>query len=224
MPWVLPTFNRSAQLHRVMEQIRSVGCSTPGFIIINGDPQEYYDNPPWLPDNWFVQVQPTNLGICQTLERFFRNNPNEAWYGLICDDEYVFTPGWDEILPREAWPWNIAYGNDNWRSLERIHTYVTWGGDLLRAVGFWALPGLWHWYFDNVWEVIAKEFGLAKWCQDVQTEHRHWAAGAALRDNTYQVGASRHLLDRQCYTKWLEKDWPKLRGRLEGIVPAKHGD
>lgn len=220
MVWLLPTYNRPEKCQAVLDQIIEVGCSTPGVVIVNGPTTTGHDYPPlFLPDGWRVVTLTENIGVCGAMQWYFTENPHDDFYGLICDDEYVFTPGWDVILTRAAGAGKIAFGNDGWQSGDvangkRQHGYVTWGGDLVRAVGFLSLPGLWHWYHDDVWEAIADAAGLNVFCSEVRVEHRHYRAGAAPKDATYLAGESRAAEDRGTYMKWRMSGFSDVMQRI----------
>lgn len=210
MGWVLPTYNRPEKCQAVLDQIISVGCSTQGTVIVNGS------NYPKLriPHGWDVEYLPENIGVCGAMQHYFKTHPDEDFYGLICDDEYVFTEGWDEILTSACKPHHISFGNDGWQSGRRQHGYVTWSGELVRDVGFLSLPGLWHWFHDDVWETIARELDLNRFCKDVRVEHRHYRAGKAERDETYILGSSRNTDDAQVFANWFHNEKPALIQRL----------
>lgn len=212
--WILPTMGRATQCQEVVNSAMAGGISTPGIVLVNGPEQTELYRSLRLPGDWSIAQLPQNLGICGALNLAFTSFRDEAWYGLVCDDEFVFTPQFDLKLVSAAGSWAIAHGNDGWRSEKRIHTYVVFGGDLIRLTGWWALPGLWHWYFDDVWEMIAQEFKLRRFCRDVQTQHRHFAAGQAPIDATYQSGESRTEQDKVRFHQWKEDDWPGLRDKL----------
>lgn len=212
--WFLPTMGRAARCQEVMDAALAAGISTPGMILVNGPQEAEWYQALTLPPRWSMDLLPENLGICGALNLAFHQFPNEPWYGLVCDDEFVFTQGFNLKLVAATERIGIAHGNDGWRSEKRIHTYVVFGGDLLRQTGWWALPGLWHWYFDDVWETIAQEFGLRRFCRDVQTEHRHYATGRAPNDATYQSGESRSEQDKERFRHWKESEWPQLRRSL----------
>ena len=72
----------------------------------------------------------------------------------------------------------------------------------MRRIGFLSLPGLWHWYHDDVWEYIAARDNLNVFCSEVRVEHRHYRAKKAAKDATYQMGESRKHHDREVFFKW----------------------
>jgi hypothetical protein len=211
--WCMPVM-RPEQTQNVLDQMVACGLSTPGIVIANGPGFASIK----LPDAWDIYYPPQNLGLCGSLNLFYRTFPDCDWYGIVCDDEFVFTDGFDKILPEAAGRWKISHGNDGWKSQDRIHTYSVTGGSLIRAIGWWALPGLWHWYFDDVWEMLAADLNIRVWCQDVKTEHRHHMAGKAEFDATYKLGESRSVEDRHIFETWKSTEYPRLRERLRTLM------
>ena len=189
--------------------------STPGVVIVNGPQRIDEYRRMRLPQSWVMIELPENIGICGGLNHAFRRFPFEKWYGLVCDDELVFTKGFDKTLIDAAGRWGVAHGNDGWRAAYRLWTYVVYPGDLLRTVGYWSPPGLFHWYFDDTWEEIAREFGLKRFCQDVKTEHEHTDNGKVSIDETYAVGRSRADHDKARFERWKSEEWPTIRERLK---------
>ena len=218
--WILPTMSRPVACQAVIDSMVAANLSTPGLVIVNGDPGNAYRSIR-LPAKWSIITFEDNRGVCGAMNWAFEQFPRADFYALVCDDEFVFTEQFDLKLIEAAGRWNIAHGNDGWQSETRIHTYATWGGELIRAVGWWSLPGLWHWYFDDCWELIASEFGLRRFCRDVLTEHRHYTAGRATFDPTYQAGQSRAGQDQAVFEDWKRDEWPALRGRLRQIRCSK---
>ena len=219
--WFLISMGRPDQCGRVVKSMRDCGISTHGKLIVNGTDDEMAYRSIILPPNWSIEVLPKNIGVCGAMAKAFRDHPTEDCYSLICDDEFVETPGFDSRLIQSAGRWGISHGNDRQmtdRPEEWLHTYATYGGDLVRAVGWWPLPGLWHGYFDNAWQTIAKEFGLRRYCRDVLTTHINTWHGTAENDDTYKAGRDPAEKDRQRFEQWLRDEWPGLRKKLASIL------
>lgn len=216
--WVMPSLNRPDRAQAAIDTMIACQVSTPGLVIVNGPQQREVYERLRLPSNWEIHHLPSNVGVCSALNLAFRFHPSEPWYGLVCDDEHVLTSGFDRILIEAAGSWNIAHGDDGWKSKDRIWTYVVCGGELLRTLGWWSLPGLFHTYHDDVQEVIAKELGLKRWCRDVHTKHVHWEQGQAVDDATYQLGRSRWQQDQQRFDVWKRNEWPAVKERLTGMI------
>lgn len=215
----MPTMDRPNRAQSAIDSIIACQVSTPGIVIVNGPLQREDYERLRLPLGWTIEFLPQNIGVCAALNHVFRRHPVEQWYGLACDDEHVFTPSFDRILIESAGRWNFAHGNDGWKSERRIWTYVVVGGDLLRTLGWWSLPGLWHCYHDDVQETIAAELGLKRWCRDVNTKHVHWEKGAT-DDLTYQTGRSRWDEDAERFGLWKSHEWPSLKRRLQREIAA----
>lgn len=219
--WLLPTYRRPSKCGEVLKAINYVGVSSPGLVLVNGTDDEKAYRALKLPPGWMMEILPVNIGLCGAMNWTFHHYPNEPFYGLICDDEYVYTTGWDQRLIEAADTKYIAHGNDKWQSGKRMHAYVTWGGDLLRQIGWWALPGLWHWFHDDAWEQIASGLNIVKFCEDVYCEHKHYLAGKAEKDKTYLAGESRMMNDRQVYQAWLLTQYPELKRKLPLLYQDK---
>lgn len=215
--WLLPTYRRPDKCAEVIRCLTFTGCTTPGIVVVNGtDDVEAYQKIK-LPSNWQMAIMPNNIGVCGAMNWAFYAYPNDAFYGLICDDEYVYSSDWDKKLIQAAGSNGVAHGNDKWQSGKRMHAYVTWGGDLVREVGFWALPGLWHWYHDNVWEQLMSGRTVTTFCQDVLCEHKHYIANKAKKDITYATGESRAAQDQLVFQKWAfsPTGYPAMRDKLD---------
>lgn len=219
--WFLISMGRPEQCGRVIRSMMNCGLSTPGRLVVNGTADEAAYRQIELPNNWNIEVLPQNLGVCGAMAKMFRDYPTEDCYSLVCDDEFVETPGFDVRLMEAAGRWGIAHGNDRQmtdRPEEWLHTFATYGGDLVRAVGWWPLPGLWHCFFDNTWQLIAKEFGLRRYCRDVLTTHINTWDESAPMDATYVAGRQPSHLDEARFQQWKRDEWPIQCGRLRAII------
>lgn len=214
MAWLLPTYRRPERCAEVIRCINYVGCSTPGTVLVNGtdDVKEYQKIK--LPKDWQMVILPQNIGCCGAMNWYFNKYPNEDFYGLICDDELVYSTDWDKTLIAAAGTKYIAHANDGWQSGKRNHLYTTFGGDYLRLLGYWALPGLWHWFFDNCHENLSAGLNNTRFCQDVKGAHKHYLAGKAEKDYTYESGESRNGMDQMIFQDWMINQYPALKRKL----------
>lgn len=128
--------------------------------------------------------------------------PDEDCYARIDDDVVAHTVGWDQTLHDAAGPWGISYPDDGVQG-EKLATHPFIGGDLLRAFGFWALPGLSHLYTDTVWDFIGRQYGNLVYRHDVFLEHRHWCVGKSERDHTYDKPKAAQ--DRARFQQWISE-------------------
>lgn len=156
-----------------------------------------------LPRGWGILHMPVNLGICGAMRHIFDNFPDQPFYGLICDDEFIETQDWDKQLIAAAGRMHLAHANNGDTSKVNPHGFMTFGGDLVRAVGCLAPKGLWHWYIDAFWEIIIKRCDLRIFCKDVLMTEVHHKRGTAPYDETYQAGERLKDEDQKWFIDWL---------------------
>src|SRR5262245_47789154 len=145
--WILPSYKRPERCKEVLAACVAKGMSTPGILIINGDPEGYDFE---LPDGWTRHHEASNIGFAAALNRGVELAPDRPWYGVLSDDTYPETDGWDLALIEAAGSNNIAHCNDQWHAdLGRAAGIVVIGGVLTRALGFLTVPGTWHCYCDD---------------------------------------------------------------------------
>lgn len=200
--WLLPTHNRPERCQAVLDAISEMGCTTRGVVLVNGGTlHAYQDVRP--PQGWGIVFKSENLGLCGAMQWCFETFPDEPFYGQVTDDEYVRTPGWDKLLSEAAGRWYVAHGKNHAKSTELPHGFMTFGGDLVRAVGWWEPPELWHWYSEAFWDVIGKRLGLMRPCPEVLIEEKHYSTGKVEFDETNRLGEMHKDRDQELFIAWL---------------------
>jgi hypothetical protein len=147
---------------------------------------------------WTVEIGPRRpLGALYN--DFFADHGGEAWYGFICDDVVPETPGWDWSLIERAGNDGMAVPSGGHEDYVGSPHFVL-GGDLVRSIGWLALPGLDRIFIDTVWEKIAEKRGVLRFTSDVVLTHYHFSNGKALMDATYRKHHKTE--DRAIYESW----------------------
>ena len=200
--WILPSYRRPEQCKQVVRRLIDKGCTTPGVLFVNGQDSEGYDEIP-LPKGWFLHEHLENLGVCGALRLMFKTYPDEPFYGLICDDEFIETDEWDKTLIEAAGRWNLAHVNNGDTSLRWPHGFMTWGGDLVRAVGNLAPESMWHMFFDMYWNHLGRQCDLIKFCKDVHMKELHYTRGTASLDETNLAAQKYNQDDERWYSQWM---------------------
>jgi hypothetical protein len=90
-------------------------------------------------------------------------------------------------------------------------------------LGYLAIPGLWHYYWDDFTEAIAADLDGRKFLQDVKSEHKHHYAGTAPDDETYQIGRSKWGEDQSVFEAWKRDEWPSQRERIKSLMGETNG-
>lgn len=174
-------------LRRFIQAYRATGATAHVFVRIdNDDPQQqaYMDlmaGAEW-PHTWKLSVGP-RMKCPEACEWFFQLFPKEPYYSLFGDDVVPETRGWDQTLIAAAGTKRVSYGRDPKVWPRAPHPVV--GGDLVRAVGYYALPGVLHWYMDTLWEWLAQKTGRLVQCPNVMTPHYNPDLGNGQNDQTY---------------------------------------
>lgn len=231
MVWILPTISRPRQTAEVLRRIIEHGCSTPGYVVVEGDGEGYGHLP--MPQNWGViftrHFTDKKLGAIGTFNFAFNLFPNEPWYGFMSDDEFLMPESaldWDERLVNAAGRWDIAHG---WESLNQgkrgMHGYPCIGGDLVRAVGYLGVSTCWHSFgIDSMWEWLTapRSFGGGDCCRsyyvpEVKIEHRHYRLGTAENDQCYKNADDHFEEDRVAFAEWQKNEMQKIGERVRSL-------
>lgn len=217
MTWFLPTFGRPERCQETLNSIIAAECTTPGVVLIDGC--DGYDDIE-LPPGWTAVKFSDNRGQLVRLNEALAAYPDEPWYGIMHDDFHVVTKHWDQVLVREAGKLGIANANDGWNS--SIHGgpqgSIVFGGDLMRAIGWFSPPGIFHMGAEGAWSKIVATFRNWTYCPDTIVEHRHAWNDKAPLDETYRHEYASMEVDR---AKWDEfATGPEMRAALERVAKA----
>lgn len=210
--WLLPSRGRYLMCEEALFACEQTGMTSRAVCIIDSR-EHLYPHLPHFGDNWEIIRAPWDMAECM---RFvLRNYPDEDFYGWIADDMRPRTQGWDTQLEAAAGRWGLATCRDNLfdHSPHFRKTLLCgamcWGGDLVRGIGFWALPGVNQGAIDDLWSQIMRD-GLGTgltFMKDVLVEHLHWRNGSRLQDAT--DNHKRDGVDRIKKDFKIAKDWWK---------------
>jgi len=187
--WLLPSVGRPAAAAQVLEACAEMGMTHQGYLWADGDD---YTNVK-LPKNWTLIQRDENRGIGPVMNDFFDSFPDASHYGWLADDTPPRTEHFDQHLVAAAGDFGLAYAHDGgYRSCPgfdesiargvELTAGLVWAGDLLRAVGWWALPGLRQAYVDVVWCDLISAHNLARYTPSVTVEHLQWRMGKRAKD------------------------------------------
>lgn len=233
--WVLPTLSRPKQCAEVLRRIRDSGCTSPGIVFINGhnSPHDYFgtdsdDKLSFIPDGWQIICVSQNIGCIGALNEVFKDFPNEPYYAFIADDEMLSEDSprdWDQRLIAAAGDWKIAHGYEPWNHGKRCQGFPVWGGKLIRAVGYWALPTTWHNFgLDSHWEWLnaPPAFGGGGlynlvYLPEIKIHHDR-AKPDLIIDECYKLADSAMEKDRQPFWNWVMHDLKPTAERVRSAM------
>ena len=192
--------------------------TSPGVVYIDGDEDGLYDDIK-VPGNWTVH-RADHAGLSEALRWCLRTFPNEQSYGWLADDMLPGTSEWDKKLEQAAGSRCMSQADDRWSFVRDPRSARNgieptagqcWGGDLIRAVGWWALPGTFQAGTDVAWARLVHRLGRMRFCDDVVVEHRHWRRGVRKRD---RLDTDMHDANGHPHTEQdLERLWGWLGSR-----------
>lgn len=113
---------------------------------------------------------------------------------LGADDLIFQTPGWDLYMMgtlKEMGGTGYVYPDDKRRYDVPEHPLIS--TDIVQGLGWFAEPGLAHFYVDNVWGELGKRLSLIRFCPRAIVEHKHYTVTEGVtRDATYSTAETAH--------------------------------
>jgi hypothetical protein len=173
---------------QVLDAIERLQDGTPGLLWMDGCD---YPNIR-LPHGWdkITGIEHRNIGAI--MQQVYADHPNLPWYGWMSDDCIPLTACFDTTLVAEAGKWGLAYPDDAWlkgqrddgSGLPNMTSIAVWGGETVRAAGFWSPPGMVQMCIDEAWARILHPIGLMRYMDTVKSVHKHFANGKREADAT----------------------------------------
>ena len=216
--FILPTISRPKNLERFVKSYREVKENAPIQLLLwANDPKikEYLDLQIHIPDKWELTILEERFTAADAMRFCVDTHPDADYYGFLADD-IIFHTKFSKRLGEAAYPVFVAYPDDGLQH-EALCTHFVCGGELVRTLGWWALPGLVHSGIDLVWMLFGLNIkGMLKYCPDVAYEHIHPYAEKAPTDEIYEF-AKKHLPeDNEVY-----QAWQKGKGLLDDVETLK---
>jgi hypothetical protein len=227
--WLLPSFNRPANLARFFAAFDVTKGSTPGLVLI--DAEDYNNNHSdylalKLPLDWHLRVA-NGRSQGDKIREVWNEISLFSWFGLIGDDNVAETEGWDARLVHACDGWNIISCNDGWQAPQRLANCWVMGGALVREIGYIFAPGMHHMFVDDMWEIIGREACCWQCHMGVMVRHRHVLRGEAKADAThrqaYGEGPDRMggywANDQKAFNAWREGDRERIVAAIRANRP-----
>jgi len=183
-----------------------------GLVYVDGTVNEYENIR--LPANWVMHREPEWGSIAASMRYCLQQYPDASQYGWLADDNIPKTPRWDKTLEAGARDWYISCARDLWISETGwrhptggscFTSGLCWGGKLIRAVGWWSLPGVRQGGIDGAWNDLAGLCGLTRYTPRVVVEHLTWKLGKREKDETdnwVKDGQTYIANDLALYEEW----------------------
>lgn len=202
--WLLPSKDRPERAQAAIDAMVRHGIKAPGQVLYSGAGYRWLD----LPDGWEA-IAADDLRCLPACDLGYRRRPDAPWYGFASDDMAAQTADFEAALSKAAGRFNIACADDGWQfttASDKLPGFFVLGGDLVRAVGWIAPPGLQHSFIDNAWHDIGAALGAIVMLHNVMLAHEHAWNGRAKMDATYRANYADIERDQEIYTLWRERD------------------
>lgn len=222
--FLLPTRRRLDKLAKFFASYRATGATARGVLIVDG--KEYselcvqYDA--LLPPGWDVWTTSKDGGAAYKCQTWLEQTTYVYdWIGFLSDDYEAKTFEWDKALAAQITGWNVVSSNDEWQAPKRMIGAILWSTDYLHAVGFLAIPGTQHHYWDDVHEIIGKATGCWTVDMDVVVSHRHASLEIKPVDSTTSRLADLIKDDARLFDKWRIEERDKAIERVLKLMGEK---
>jgi len=123
---------------------------------------------------------------------------------MFCGDDAVpRTRWWDaELLKSISHLGGTGYAYPNGLGRTDIPEHVVISSDIVRALGWFSLPQLSHYYMDNAWGDLGFGAECITYRDDVVLEHMNPLYGKGPRDYVMKVVENHAQADHAAYGKW----------------------
>lgn len=154
--WIVASRERPHLLSRFLRAFHDTGAESRLMVVVDEtDPQIDAYKALGCP----LMVYPgETVGCAKKYQYAYERRPHEPFYGILVDDCEPKTKGWDRALINAAGPHWIAYPNDELR-MPGYGALCCIGSNLVKCVGFLALPVIEHYGIDNFWWHLGKRTG-----------------------------------------------------------------
>lgn len=208
--WLMTSKGRAKAAERVMEACWATGMRQKAILYVDG-PMAGYESIK-LPDNWSTMNGTGNLA--GSYNQMVREFPDRC-YGWMADDNIPVTPYWSYIVEEVCGAWHLVHCRDEWVSemneqnrkllyqTSNLGGGICWGGDLIRTVGYWAMPGVVQAGIDWMWTAMVGGTPIGIYLHNVTVRHDNYRTGKRQKDKTDEWGS------------WMQPDIDKTRAFIQ---------
>lgn len=212
---IVPSRGRPQNIERLIEAWNTTNATADLVVGLDDDDPALADYPKADlagPFGFDVHTGP-RLRMVGTLNKIAASHaPLYDHVGFIGDDHIPRTVGWDKTITQELdlLGTGIVYGNDLLQGAN-LPTAVFMTSDIVKALGWMALPGARHLYVDDAWRELGRALDALTYLPDVIIEHLHPVAGKTEWDDSYRETNSGDTYDhdRGVFERWLADGLPR---------------
>ncbi len=194
--WLLSSRGRPELCQKTLDACAVAKMASPGIVYVDTRVSDYPNLK--LPNNWTKVLG--NKDLAPSKQEFYEHYKDERFYGFLADDTLPQTEYFDTQIEEAAKDWFFVDCYDGGYANRGDHLSAGlpipfsgahgWGGKLVRAVGWWALPGIRQFTTGNAWTYLLHQLEIdstlswRKYLADVTVEHNNWRTGNRIKDET----------------------------------------
>lgn len=222
--WLLPSHGRAHdKLQRFFAAAIATGISTPGYVVVDeadyAQNREAYDAL-CIPDRWSVHLVKGGC-LSDATEEAWKAliEPDTQWIGWLADDLIPETLGWDWHCIEALNGWNCVSSDDGKHAPHKFNGATVWSADLLRTIGYIAVPGTRHFFLDTMIESLAPLTGCWTCLMDVRVRHAH-AIWTGERDSTTFRTERFWADDERAFQAWRDHELVPVSERILALAES----
>lgn len=211
---VMPSRGRPERARSAIDALRRTTSlvSTALVLVVDADDPlvDEYRRLRWSgfgPETWLMVLEPEVTGdlvrATNTASlRVIAEQP-DAIVANLGDDHLSRTWGWDEKMIAALATPGIAYGDDRLQG-ENLPTAPFISPEIIRALGWYALPTCHHLFIDDAWKALGIATGTLRYVPEVVIEHEHPATGRVEWDDGYERANNQEATarDKEAFDRW----------------------
>lgn len=150
-------------------------------------------------------------------------NEERTLIGIMGDDNRILTVGWEYTMldaVAAAGGTGIFYPDDGHQK-GKLATLPFVTPDIILALGYFSLPGLAHYYGDQVLHEIGEAAGCLHYLPNILFDHLHPDAGKAPVDETYRRARACGSGDTGRFHLWKTREKAKDVAKVKALLEAK---
>lgn len=213
---LVPTLNRPKILSNFIKSYVETEASVEVLLLIDAeDMKTNLDayNAISLPHGFTMRVT-KGVSMGDKVREIWPEIQDYSWVGLLNDDHYLSTKGWDTKVGALINGHNMVSTNDdNWNFGARIVGLTAWSMPLLKALNLPIFPrNLQHLFIDDFWKAVGESTGCWIETNKINVEHRHAFKGQMEQDETFKKVYSQESFnyDQKEFQHVMEQDFKNI--------------
>lgn len=215
--WILPLRGRLAGLQRLVTAVKETDPFIRVVAVVDSEDEDRAELKRIChAAGWMVRTYPGSPDTVTKINHAVELFPDEGFYGFLASDVTPLTRDWGKALARCCPEFGLSYCDDSFHGIG-LPTHPVVGGELVRALGWWAYPESKHNGIDVCLAQIATKFGGCIYLDAFKFHHFHHLCDKTPADELNVRAMKWRAEDDAAYMKWLAHDFEAAVTRVEAV-------